>query len=79
MVFETTIDGPARKKADDDDDAARLCLVVVWASEDRDRIGEVVFPEDGSLFGRGPVEDEGERRVGLLRQEPEKNVRAAPT
>jgi transcriptional regulator with AAA-type ATPase domain len=78
VVFETTIDGPARRKADEDDDAARLCLVVVWASEDRDRVGEVLFPEDGSLFGRGPVEDDTERRVGLLRQEPEKNARAAP-
>jgi transcriptional regulator with AAA-type ATPase domain len=79
VPLETTIDGPSRKKTSDDDDVARLCLVVVWASEDHDRLGEVMFPEDGGVFGRGPIEDEdGERRVGLIRQEPQKNLRGAP-
>src|ERR1043165_5657756 len=78
VPLETTIDGPSRKKTSDDDEVARLCLVVVWASEDPDRLGEVLFPEDESVFGRGPVEDEGdEKRVGLMRQEPQKTVRAA--
>ena len=78
VVLETTIDGPSRKKTSDDDEVARLCLVVVWASDDHDRIGEVLFPEDGGVFGRGPLEDDGERRLGFVRQEPGKNLRAAP-
>ena len=78
MSFETTIDAPARKKQEDDDEASRLCFVVVWAAEEHDRLGEVLFPEDGAVFGRGPIEDDDEPRIGLLRQEPQKNVRAAP-
>jgi transcriptional regulator of acetoin/glycerol metabolism len=81
VALETTIDGPSRKKASDDDEVARLCLVVVWASEDHDRLGEVLFPEpdDVTVFGRGPVEDDdGEKRVALQRQEPQKNLKAAP-
>jgi two-component system nitrogen regulation response regulator GlnG/two-component system response regulator HydG len=77
VVFETTIDGPGRKKTSDDDDTAPLCLVVVWAHDDQDRIGEVLFPTDGAVFGRGPLEDDQDHRVGLVRQEPQKNVRAA--
>ena len=81
VPLETTIDGPSRKKTSDDDDVARLCLVVVWASEDPDRLGEVLFPEDESIFGRGPLEGEGneenEKRIGLIRQEPQKNLRGA--
>lgn len=79
VVFETTLDGPARKTTPDDDGVARLCLVVVWAGDDPDRVGEVLFPEEGGVFGRGPLEDgDDERRVGLVRQQPEKNARAAP-
>lgn len=78
VAQETTLDGPARRKTSDDDDEARLCLVVVWASDDADRLGEVLFPDDGAVFGRGPLEGDVERRVGLVRQEPQKTLRAAP-
>ena len=79
MSFETTVDGPARKRRDDeDDDESCLCFVLVWAAEDHHRVGELLVPQDGAVFGRGPVEDESESRVGLVRQVPQKNLRAAP-
>jgi hypothetical protein len=80
VPFETTIDGPARKqRSEDDEDESCLALVLIWASEAEDhaRIGEILIPKDGTIFGRGPVEDETDSRVGLVRQQPEKNVRAA--
>jgi two-component system nitrogen regulation response regulator GlnG/two-component system response regulator HydG len=75
---KTTIDGPARKRADEEEEAARLCFVLVWTAEENARLGEVLFPEDGAVFGRGPEEDDAEKRVMLIRQEPQRNVPAQP-
>jgi two-component system nitrogen regulation response regulator GlnG/two-component system response regulator HydG len=75
VTFETTIEGPSRAKPlDDEDDDARLCFVLVWAAEEHERLGEIVIPEDGAVFGRGPLEseDDDEPRVGLARLEPRK-------
>ncbi len=75
---KTTLEGEKPKRhgpADDAPDA--LALVVVWAPSDAGRLGEVLFPEDGTVFGRGPVEDDEEKRVGLVRQFPKLNKAAA--
>ena len=67
---------PARKSSDDGK-AEALALVVVWAKDDAARLGEVLFPRHASVFGRGPIEDADEERVGFLRQRPSKNLIAA--
>ena len=53
-----------------------LALVVVWAKNERSRLGEVLFPTEHCFFGRGPVDDDEETRVGFLRQRPKKNTPA---
>jgi len=75
---KTTLDGPkpTRKVADEGKTDA-LALVVVWAPGDSSRLGEVVFPRSGAFFGRGPVEDQDDDRVGFVRQRPKKNTPAA--
>ena len=72
---KTTLEGakPARKTADDGKTEA-LALVVVWAPGDGDRLGEVMVPRNGTFFGRGPIADQDDDRVGLLRQRPKKNA-----
>jgi len=80
VAFETTVDGPRRRRDDEDEeDEPRLSLVLIWAvaPEDQERLGEVIFPDDGAVFGRG-VDQDDESRVGLFRQVPSKNARAAP-
>ena len=74
---KTTLDGPKpARKADDEAKEYALALVVVWAPEDGVRLGEVLFPESGSVFGRGPTNDDAEARVGFVRQRPKKNTPA---
>ncbi len=68
---KTTLEGDKpRRHVATDDPPDGLALVVVWAPGDGGRLGEVMFPSDGSIFGRGPISDEQERRVGLVRQLP---------
>jgi hypothetical protein len=75
---KTTLDGPKpARKVDDDAAEDALALVVVWAPEDGARLGEVLFPETGAVFGRGPVLDEDDQRVGFVRQRPKANTQAA--
>jgi transcriptional regulator with AAA-type ATPase domain len=75
---KTTLDGPkAARKVDDESADEALALVVVWAPDDGSRLGEVLFPESGDVFGRGPTEDDDDARVGFVRQRPKKNARAA--
>ena len=76
---ETTLDTPNKRRREIDEvDEQRLCLVVIWAPEEPERLGEVLMPDDGVVFGRGPIDDDGdEKRVGFLRQRPGKNLRAA--
>jgi transcriptional regulator with AAA-type ATPase domain len=75
---KTTLEGdkPKRKPAEEDKDDA-LTLALVWAPNDGGRLGEVLSPKDGAVFGRGPVEDDDDERVGLVRQAPRLN-KAAP-
>ncbi|MBS2014833.1 MAG: sigma-54-dependent Fis family transcriptional regulator [Deltaproteobacteria bacterium] len=54
-----------------------LALAVVWAKNEPGRLGEVLFPTERCFFGRGPVEDDEDPRVGLLRQRPKKNAAAS--
>ncbi len=63
---------PARKSSDEGK-SELLALVVVWSKDEPARLGEVVFPRHGSVFGRGPLADDDETRVGFVRQRPAKN------
>ncbi len=76
----TTIKGPTprRRGEDEEGEELRLALVVIWAGEEPSRLGEALFPTSGSVFGRGPADDDGEPRVGFVRQRPEKNLKGAP-
>ncbi len=75
---KTTLEGskPSRKAAQDGKTYG-LALVVVWAPADGGRLGEVMFPRTGAVFGRGPVEDDDDDRVTLLRQRPSRNTPAS--
>ena len=66
----------ANKKGDDGLRDA-LALVVIWSKNDGARLGETIFPKHGAVFGRGPLADANEERVGFVRQSPGKN-RPAP-
>lgn len=75
---KTTLDVPkTARKSDDDEKEDALALVVVWAPENGARLGEVMFPESGAFFGRGPVGDPDDQRIALVRQRPKENVPAA--
>lgn len=76
---KTTLDSPkAPKKSKDDGKTDALALVLVWAGPSAEsRLGEVLFPKERSTFGRGPLLDEDEARVGFVRQTPGRNIVAA--
>ena len=63
---------PARKSSDDGKSEI-LALVVVWSKDEPARLGETIFPRHGAVFGRGPLADDDETRVGFVRQRPSKN------
>jgi transcriptional regulator with AAA-type ATPase domain len=65
------------RKSGDDGPEEALALVVVWAKRDGDRLGETLFPRHRTIFGRGPLEDDEDDRVGFVRQRPKRNVPAA--
>ncbi len=69
----------AARKSAGDGSAAALALVIVWSKDESHRLGEVLFPREQALFGRGPVAhgDAGEERVGFTRQRPATNAPAA--
>jgi hypothetical protein len=75
---KTTLDAPrAARKSDDDAKDEVLALVVIWSPGEGSRLGEVLFPETGAVFGRGPATDADEARVGFVRQSPKKSAPAA--
>ncbi len=49
--------GKPSRKAVQDGKAYGLALVVVWAPADGGRLGEVMNPRTGAVFGRGPVDE----------------------
>lgn len=74
----TTLKGsPRRREEDDEPEEMRLGLVVIWAGEEPGRVGEVLFPTTGSIFGRAAGEDD-EERASFVRQRPDRNLKAAP-
>jgi transcriptional regulator with AAA-type ATPase domain len=75
---KTTLDvPPSSTDVDDDESRQALALVVVWAKTDGARLGETLFPKTGAVFGRGPLDDDDDDRVGFVRQRPKTNARAA--
>lgn len=75
---ETTLEGsmPSRKTTEGAT-AEAFAFVVVWAPRDGARLGEVLFPQSGAFFGRGPTADRDDVRVGFVRQRPGKNAEAS--
>jgi len=75
---KTTLEPEKRPRASSDDAGGEaLALVVAWAKSDGARLGEVLFPKDGAYFGRGPVDDDDDVRVGFVRQRPKKTAAGA--
>ena len=74
---KTTLEDEPRRQPPDERTSDALALVVVWAQREGSRLGEVLFPRSGAIFGRGPVEDHDDDRIGLVRQRPKKNHGAA--
>lgn len=74
---KTTLDGPKPARKVDDTTDEILALVVVWAPGDGSRLGEVLLPETGAVFGRGPTTDDDDARVAFVRQRPKKNTAGA--
>ena len=73
----TTLKGSPRRREDDDEpEDMRLGLAVIWAGEEPSRLGEVLFPTTGSVFGRATGDDEA--RIGFIRQRPDRNLKASP-
>lgn len=74
---KTTLEpeGAGRKVAEGKSDA--LALTVVWAKNERHRLGEVLFPTEHCFFGRGPVDDDEDERIAFVRQRPKKNIHAS--
>jgi hypothetical protein len=75
---KSTLDPDPRSGRRDEEPIDALALVVVWAEREPTRLGEVLLPTDGAIFGRGPAEA-GERRVAFLRQRPQSTIETAPS
>ncbi|MDB4940992.1 MAG: Nitrogen regulation protein NtrC [Labilithrix sp.] len=75
---KTTLDPESTGRTSADDGKAdALALVLVWSKNDGPRLGEVLFPKHGAVWGRGATSDVDEPRVALVRQAPGKTRPAA--